>query len=74
MSCQRRLHGGHGVFDVLIVPVTEQVLHHRIVAVDELNDQFRPESSQPLNQFDQRNIATDDCVFRTILNTDSRGT
>ena len=57
---QRRLHGGHGVRDVLIVPVTEQVLHHRIVAVDELDDQVRPESSQLLDQFDQRNGTVDD--------------
>jgi len=36
------------------------VLHHRIVAVDELDDQVRPESSQPLDQFDQRNGTVDD--------------
>ena len=51
-----------GILDVLARAIPQQLVDHRISAVDEFDDQVCPESGKPLDQIGDRNVPADDHV------------
>ena len=60
--CERRFERPSGILDVLARAIPQQLVDHRISAVDEFDDQVCPESGKPLDQIGDRNVPADDHV------------